>query len=166
MARGRGRTIDFKEWDCVPSVNANVSTATTTLFGGLAFLRPSTILRARGYVQASFDATVQVGDLIRLTFGLGIVSDDAFNLGATAMPDPAGECEYPWLWWGEMLLRSELAAGPGSWGIPAQRLEVDTKAMRRVKPQQTLAWIVESTDVAGAPVTNVDCGQLRVLIGS
>ena len=166
MARGRGRTIDYKVWLAIPSSNATVSTNTTTGGGSLAFSGPGTILRCRGFVQAHFDATVQVGDILGLTFALGIVSTDAATVGATVLPDPTADADYPWLWWGDMILRSELAAGPGAWGISAQRLEVDTKAMRRFKPNESLIWVMQSSIASGAPATEVSFGQTRVLIGT
>ena len=112
------------------------------------------------------DATMQVGDTIAFAFGLGIVSTDAFTAGAASFPDPFGDVDYPWLWHGTMFLRSELAAGVNAWGMSAQRLEVDTKAMRRFKPSESLGWIVESATVAGAPATEVTVGFTRVLIGT
>ena len=112
------------------------------------------------------DQSKQVGDRIRLTFGLGIVSTDAATLGSTAVPDPGGEPDYPWLWWGTMDLLSYLAVGNESWGTSRQIVDVDTKAMRRFKPGQSLIWIVEAASVSGAPVTDVIFHQTRVLIGT
>jgi len=161
MAR-RGKTIDYKEWASVPGSSATLSTNTTTVLGSLAFAAPGTILRCRGFISALFNNTVQVGDILRLTFGLGIVSTDA--VAAVAVPDPDAEPEFPWLWWGQIFLDSQ--AAPEAWGIGAQRYEVDTKAMRRFKPGTSLVWVMESTDAAGAPATNVRIGRTRVLIGT
>ena len=170
MARRRssgGRVLDMKQWSDVPRSTASIATATTTLGAGvLAFAEPATILRCRGFFQASLNASQQVGDTIALTIGLGIVSTDAATVGAGSMPDPGGEPEYPWLWWGSMFLRSYLAVGVNAWGISAQRLEIDTKAMRRVKPGQSLVVVVESAGVTGAPTTDLDFGQIRVLVGT
>ncbi len=166
MPRPRGgRTVDYKEWDAIPQLTAEVGSDTTLAGGGLAFLGSATILRCRGYVEAHLDETKQVGDLAGVVFGLGIVSSDAHALGSTALPDPASEPEYPWLWWGVIQLEAYVAAGEESWGSTAQRLEVDTKGMRRIKPGQTLAWVAQTRGLSGAPVTRVIMGQTRVLIG-
>ncbi len=169
MARRRsnsGRVLDTKFWSQMNANSQSVSTNTTVLSGGtISFAEAFTILRCRGYVQASMDATKQVDDHIRVIFGLGIVSTDAATLGATAMPDPGDEANFPWLWWGSLRLRSYVAAGAEAWGMTAQRLEVDTKAMRRVKPGQSLVWIAETASVTGAVVTNIDFGETRVLVG-
>ena len=111
------------------------------------------------------DPTKQVADTIGITWGLGIVSTDAATLGATALPDPAGDSDFPWLWWGDMFLRSHNAGHEEAWGLSAQKLEVDTKAMRRVKPSESLIWVVETSTIAGAPNTFLDFGVTRVLVG-
>ena len=168
MARRQGgRTIDFKEWAGIPSLINEIGANATILGGSLAFTAPATILRARGRLYAQFDETVQVGDRIIVTFGLGIVSTDSYTVGSTAMPDPGGEPEYPWLWWGQVMLEAGVAAGhSGGFGPTAQQLEVDTKAMRKIKPGQSLAWVWELAGAAGSPVTIVSQGETRVLIGT
>ena len=103
-----------------------------------------------------------------VTFGLGIVSTDAATLGATALPEPNGDCEYPWLWWGEIFLQAPVAnAGLISgFGTYAQRLEVDSKAMRKVTNKETLLWVAETSGVVGAPAVDITFGSTRILIGS
>ena len=164
--RGGGRTIDFKTWAATPFSTSTISTATTAGGGGVSTGAQATVLRTRGYVQAIMDSTKQVGDTMLLTFGLGIVSSDAFAVGGGSLPDPLGDADYPWLWWGEMFLEAELAAAQEAWGGSAQRLEVDSKAMRRLAPSQTLAWVVQATQVAGAPAVSVTFGTTRVLFGT
>ncbi len=161
-----GRKIDFKQWDAMPSLSAESSSSGTTLGGAISFTIPATILRIRGYCQASLDETKQAGDEMIVGFAVGIVSTDAFNLGVTAVPDPSSEPEYPWLWWGQVFLESFVAAAAEPWGISNQRLEVDSKAMRKVKPGETLCWVAQRNAVAGAPVTILTFGQTRVLIGT
>ena len=166
--RGGGKVIDFKSWVCFAGSQLDISTATTTILGTpLDFTSPVTILRCRGRVQAAFDESVQVGDRIALTMGLGIVSTDAATVGATAVPEPFTDCEYSWLWWGSIHLESFLANGNvgNNFGSGMDRLEIDTKAMRRVKPAESLVFVVQSDSLTGAPVTSVDFHPMRVLIG-
>ena len=169
MAARRGKRIDFKQWNAIPLFSASISSAITTIGGSLEALALLTILRCRGYVQAHFDATVQVGDAILLTFGLGIFATDS-AFAASGVPDPAAEPEFPWLWWGQIAMTSVSVAASAvnnsGWGMAAQRLEVDTKGMRKMKPRQSLLWVVESSGVSGAPVTEITFGQTRVLIGT
>ncbi len=162
-----GKKIDFKQWSATPALVSTVSTDGTALGGGLDFVVPATILRIRGFVQAIFDATMQAGDLMILTYGIAIISTDAFNAGSGSVPDPSGDPEYPWMWWGQMRLQAFVAAGhEGGWGPTGQRLEVDTKAMRKIKPSETLTTVFQRTGTAGAPATDVTIGQMRTLIGT
>ena len=175
MARGRpyrsgGRKIDFKQWNAAPGLISSIGSDATILGGGLAFTFPATLLRFRGYVSAMLDETQQVGDLIVVTFGLAIITSDAFTAGSGSVPDPATEPEFPWIWWKEMRLDSfatlTTAIGPAGYGPASQRYEVDSKAMRKIKPGETLCMIIQTTNAAGAPATLLDIGQLRVLIGT
>ena len=164
--RGRGRTVDYKAWLGMTAVDLTTASAGTNIGGRIDFIAPGTILRYHGYVQAHMDATKVADDTIVLGFALGIVSTDAAAVGGVSIPDAFGDPDYPWLWHGTMFLQSELAAAAESWGLSAQRLEVDTKAMRRFKPGESLVWSVESATVAGAPATHMTTGFGRVLIGT
>ena len=108
---------------------------------------------------------MQAGDEMRVIFGLGIISTDAFGLGPTAFPDPGGEPEYSWLWWATMHLEAFAATAREQYGTSSQILQVDTKAMRKIRPGESLVWIAQTAGAAGAPVTVVTFGQTRVLLG-
>ncbi len=162
----RGRRSD-KAWLGMPGSVVQSSAVGTKIFAGsLAFTSPGTILRTRGVIKATFDETAQIGDTMFTSFGLGIVSTDAATVGASAMPDPGDEADYPWLWYGQILLRSNVAAGPTAYGPAAEKLEVDSKAMRRFKPGQSLVLVMEHAQVSGAPITEFDMSVFRVLIAT
>ena len=165
--RGTGRKIDFKQWSAAPGLILESAAAGQFLSGNLSFNVPATILRWRGYVSAVLDETMQAGDRVVLTYGIAVLSADAIALGDTAVPDPATEPEYPWVWWKEFTLEAYVAAGHiGGWGPNAQRYDIDSKAMRKVKPGEGIVIVGDRTNLAGAPVVNHDIGQLRVLIGT
>ena len=163
--RGGGRVIDNKEWQATPFSQSVIAADGTSPGGGITFAIPATILRMRGYVQAVMDSSAQVGDDIVLTFGFAVLATDAFIVGAS-LPDPFDEPSFPWLWWGEMTLIAQTTTPVMGWGPHAQRLEVDSKAMRRVKPNQTLGGIVQASGATGAPNTIVTFGSIRTLIGT
>ena len=167
MAR-RGKTIDFKTWFGMPSLRQSFSTDGTRLASGsLAFSSTSTILRVRTpEIMAFLDNTQQAGDIIDLTFGLGIFSTDAVTAGAGSMPDPQVEADYPWLWWGSIHLEGDAAASFQGLGTSVVWIHPDTKAMRRVRAGQSLTWVVEAGQASGAPTTILFVGQSRVLIGT
>ncbi len=166
MARPRreGRTIDFKSWDAMPSVSAQLTADGSTAVAGLAFTSPATILRCRGSLLYSLDESQQVNDKMKVGLGLGIISSDAFT--ASTLPDPSGEAEYPWLWWHEVQLGSDLAVGINNLGQNVARIDLDTKAMRKIKPGQTLTLVTQYVDLTGTPVLDQQQGQIRVLIGT
>jgi len=167
MARGHGgRRIDYKQWTVVGATQASFTTDGTGVGGSLGFAVPGTILRCRCFISALMDSNSQVGDDMGLTFGLGIVSTDAVAAGSGSLPDPGDEPEYPWLWWGDMVVHSETTTPISSWGPHAQLLQVDTKAMRRVKPGQSLVWVIQRSGTSGAPTVIIDIGQTRVLFGT
>ena len=149
---------------------ASTTTGADTTFipsGSLAFLSPATILRCRGLIQISFSSVGLVaGDETRLGFGLAVVSTDAVAAGAGSLPDPLGEPEYPWLWWKEINMFSITTLDIGGTGSPLEfRQEVDSKAMRKVKPGESLTWIGQVASVSGTPAMRVRVAQTRVLIG-
>ena len=169
MAARRSRfqkTIDFKQWAAIPAWTDTITADETDLVSFLSFAAPFTILRCRGDLILSFDETKQIGDTARVGFGLAVLSTDAVTLGPTAVPDPLGEPEFPWLYWEEVNFRATVAAGEDSLGLTNYRMHIDTKAMRKVKPGQSLVPILQFDLVSGIPVMDVDVGQIRVLVGN
>ena len=164
--RGRpGKTIDFKQWTSIPSIRFDQAAAATISGASVAFSSPFTILRIRGGIVNVVD-TATDGDDITIGYGLAILSTDAFALGATAFPDPLGEPEYPWLWWYASSLISTLlnsANGVVSDVAAAERIVVDSKAMRKVKPGESLVWVVQT---GSATPVDILMENTRVLVGS
>ena len=166
VTRRPGRTIDFKQWAVAPSGLNALSGDQTFFIGSLAFSFPATILRVRGFVWAAMDQTKQLGDLAEVTWGLAVLSTDAVTAGVGSVPDPAGDADFPWMWWGSMQLDSFVSAAEEVWGTTAQRQEVDTKAMRKIKPNESVLMIGQIGGSVGAPVIDVAIGKMRMLIGT
>ncbi len=171
MARSRGfrhegRKIDFKSWAAMPSIRLALTADSTNLGGSLQFAIPATILRMRGRLRAHLEATIAAGDFAKLAVGLAVISTDAFNAGAGSVPDPVDEPEFPWVYWTEFELSSESANVDEAWGYQSVDIIVDSKAMRKVKPGEALAWIAQYADGNGTPPMSVDISQTRVLVGT
>ena len=166
MARGRSgyaRTPSReKHWEAIPRIFLGSVGAETRIGGALSFTESRTIVRCRATLHASIDTPADAVSQV-ITCGLGIVSTDAFAVGLTAMPDPGDELDYPWLWWGEILLQKWLPAGDSA-SEASVRVEVDTKAMRKVKPRQSLVWVFQGIRLNGTPITQLLVGATRVLI--
>ncbi len=170
--RGRGvlrqahvKKIDYKQWTAIPSFSLAISADGTFAVAGVSFAVPATVLRSRSELIGWLDVSGQTaGDEVKFGIGLGLVSTDAFTLGATALPDPSGEPEFPWLYWYEYHLVTEEATGRGPGGF--FRLAIDTKAMRKVKPGESLVWVVQRVDGGGDLIAHIAFGQTRILIGT
>ena len=165
MAR-RGKTIDYKEWRLLLGLTTTVAANAIVGVQRLEFSAPGTVLRLRmSSGLLALDASQQVSDAIVISVGYAIIFTDAATVGAD-VPDSASEFEYPWLWLGQWCLRTFIAAGVNTEGSSVVRISADSKAMRRIKPGQSLVQIVEATGAAGAPTTNIDLASTRVLVGT
>ncbi len=173
MARRRSgfaKTIDFKEWDALPAIRLTGISATTVLGGSLAFgpAGAATILRIRGEVVAQLE-TPAANEVKAFGIGIGVFSTDAVALGATAMPDPLADVGYPWIYWSAHVLMARIADGATSpadqAGTKTARIMIDSKAMRKVRPDQSVAIVVEPINLAGTATMELAMGPIRVLIG-
>ena len=159
-----GKKIDFKQWAAIPSGNLGTAAAVVQAAGGLSFSDPGTILRVRGQYAVGFDGGAD-GDLQKVGFGIAVLATDVFLGAVASMPTPLGDVDYPWLFWYESNLQLTVPiAGESSSDIMAfERVVVDSKAMRKVKPNETVFYIVQTS--AAVP-TDIAIGQMRVLIGT
>ena len=176
MPRGHGRgfsrpgkTIDFKAWDAIPGALQNLSANGTTAPAGISFTGPQTILRSRGEILLQMDENTLAADNALIAMALGIMSTDAFAAGGASLPDPSGNADYPWLWWQTINLATNFTLAAGSdqvAGMTTRVVQVDSKAMRRVKPNETLSLVFQYVNVSGNPTIQVDAGLIRVLFGT
>ena len=154
MARGRGRSgrrTDY-EWSGVDATNTGVDLAvgvTALGAGSVVSAVPATLMRTRGLVAAQLD-TAAIDERALIAFGMMIVQEEAFDAGSASVPGPR-EYSADWFWHGFMWLSSlaESAVQPQAlW----QRLEIDSKAMRRLKPNDAIILVAEvasAVDQAG-----------------
>ena len=166
MARQFRTPSREKSWSATSLVGRDTQGSNET--SGLVAMTISesvTIVRIRGYFQWFITAATAAGDEAILTFAIGIVSSDAFT--ALALPDPQADTAYPWLWWHQERLTSPFAIdGTGSddsVGLVSNYVPVDSRAMRKMKQGQELAFVAQYSDVTGAPAIAVMCGA-RVLL--
>ena len=156
-----------KQWTSTGSGNVAFTASGTGLLSSLLFAEPGTVLRLRDNILITPTANPVAGDDCVIAVGIGIVSSDAVGVGASAMPDPANEPDYPWLWWGSWRFFAETATlGDMAEAALTVRVDVDSKAMRKIKPGQALATVAEYIDQVGTPPYQVASGIGRVLIGT
>ena len=95
-------------------------------------------------------------------FGIGLVSDDAFTAGATGMPNPEVESDYPvggWLWRKTFAVFDEtLATGH----VPPVEIKADLRAMRKMD-RSTVAFMLSNGVGEGTPFAIQIVGLMRIL---
>ncbi len=163
MARNFGPR-KTKQWDGIGATSLSF-TGNNTLNGfSLAFTEAATVLRMLGEYIVTPGAAPAIDDFAVITVALGIISTDAANLGATAMPDPSTEPEYPWLYWASHQVHYESTAVETGSAATSVRRSFDVRSMRKVKPRESLQWVVQYSDNNGTPPIVVGLATLRVLL--
>jgi len=137
----------------------------TFVTGGLTVATPSTVLRMLGEYIIGPDSAPTAQDACTVVVGIGVFSADAFTLGATAVPDPAEEADYPWLYWASHdFFYASTEVDPSHAG-GSIRKAFDIKSMRKMKPRETLGGVFQYVDTAGAPPLQMEFSITRVLVG-
>ena len=154
-----------KEWNSIPSISLALTADATSLGGALSPGTSATVLRMLGeYIIVPTSAPAAL-DQVKVAVGIGVISGDAFAAGSASVPDPAGEPDYPWLFWAEhSLYFGTTSVDPSSLGATVRR-QFDIRSMRKMKPRETLAMIVQYANIAGNPPLSMLISQTRVLLG-
>ena len=161
----RGTRLN-KEWDAL-TAGSMAHTASGMLLGGsVGFVDALTIIRMIGeYLVAPLPGgTFAAGDNCRVAIGIGVFSTDVVLAGAGSLPDPSSEAAYPWLFWKEHQFVFQLATPDGDEIDSTVRVAFDIRSMRKIKPQETLAFVSQYVDVGGTPPMTVFASATRVLV--
>ena len=153
MARARrsGRGPDY-DWNSLVDTGTALTTAQGAIGGGFSAAQALTLMRCRGEIilEATPDAS---GDSDVVGLGLIIVSGDAFVVGGASLPGPISDASASWLWHRFVCLEASTNALDGSHILTNRIIEVDSKAMRKMKPNDTLALVGELSTGEFAAVT-------------
>ncbi len=111
-----------------------------------------TIARVRGSAYCHLDAGAAL-DSMQVALGLIVVKEEAFTVGGvTAMPGPQTDIEQSWLWHHIFTLGPAVSATDDGGDISRNsRIVIDSKAQRKIQTGDTLAFVWESTVLAGTP---------------
>ena len=127
-----------------------------------------TIVRIRGELLVFLSVATAALDGFRWAFGMGIVSENAGDVGVTAVPSPIVDIA----WDGWMVYETGHCTG---WDIlPATgnnanagssmvRITIDSKAMRKFRFSDILMPVFAATDEVGAAVIQANLSS-RVLV--
>ncbi len=124
---------------------------------------PETLMRVRGEVVAYLDGPQAPGSSVLVSMGIIVVPE---GTGTTVLWDPFSDGNAPWLWYGSALLSYEEMVTDviDIPGMTSSRLTVDNKAMRRVRPDEEVQFVVTNTTLVSAAPINLRYA-LRTLIG-
>jgi len=152
FTRGKGPLRQFI-WSDILTRLAAVSISGKIASGlgalGVATAGGITLIRTRGRVLYHFDPA-NISDVVMVALGLGIFSSDAFAAGAVSMPGPITDADYDWVWHNAIVFGPSFEAAESNTSIVGNvNIEVDSKAMRKMKPSQTLGWIAEVSIISG-----------------
>ncbi len=121
----------------------------------------ATVVRVRGFAiffPSAFGADLNYSG----AYGLGIVSDEALAAGAASIPRPFDDDDWTgWLVHGYFAGHLEFQSAVGETQLPFG-YHIDSKAMRKVRPNEALVWMVESQ--VGAVTVNIQARVLMMLL--
>ncbi len=162
----RRRTLFQKKtahygWIGVTSSLAALST-TNTLFSFISSGVSATIRRIRGAIAVQI--AVGAGtDSLMVAFGLAVVSDTARAVGPASMPSPIADPAYPWYWHKFVPLVANGTAADGLNGqAQSMMVDIDAKAMRKIRPDQSIVLLGDGLQQSGTPTARISVGW-RVL---
>ncbi len=157
MPRGRrsGRPNDY-DWEMARGSSLGTAVNVITQFESFVSDTAETLVRVRGEVLVWLDLSGSAaGDV--MVFAWGIVRSASGSTDVGVSPITEGGANF--LAYGICTLGTEIAigtAGDGNVrnGIAMKRFEIDSKAMRKLRENESIYMIFETADVVGAPVTN------------
>ena len=139
-------------WEEGPGSTATQSVQSTSsqiIGNGLAVLQDGiTLVRTRGYVRL----VITSGDVALSgfsgAFGICVVTNDAFAIGVTAVPTPLDDVDWDgWLWHTLFVLHLPAAFAATDGVVAVKDIEIDSKAMRKIGINDTIALVGEFVEV-------------------
>ncbi len=171
FARGRRAPTRTSVWQLGPGgddiVTMDVTQFTTTntviLGSGVTPVPdPVTIVRTRGFLELNLTGAAAARDGYSWAAGIGIVQEDAFAVGVTAIPKPFEDVDWGgWLWHTMGALHAP-SAGVADVGPNPQIVQIDSKAMRKLGFDEVAFLAVEAGET-GEAIMDVR-GGTRMLI--
>ena len=170
MGRSRGfrqgRTIGVRRrltsWEEGPGdTPVNNITATGSIFLGQA-LTPTvdglTLVRLRGRLSAVMTGTSSIAGGVTGAFGIGVATLAAVTAGITSVPTPITEQAWDgWLYWMPFQLHTVTATIGDAVNAAVVRMdwEIDSKAMRKLKEEDAIYAVIETSVELGSSNTQV-----------
>ena len=140
--------------------------AATQTFGSASqsaeALSSTTLVRCRGAGQFRFRPAA-ANDVHLVGLGLIVASNDAVTTGPGAVPSPTDDADAEWIW--HRLFQPAVAfaayAATDFQGY-VENFEIDSKAMRKLHPGDTLVLIADGVQLSATPVSDI-AAAVRIL---
>jgi len=157
----RGRPQRRKTgWDFGPGGTGvtSFSSSTTSILGGGAEVvaQGLTLVRLRGSVQGFLKTADAANAGFHCAMGIGIVSTDAFAVGVTALPNPADDIGWGWLYHRFFDLHAfsaTVADSMAASGLGSIQFEVDSKAMRKLTVSEVIFASLQVIELSTATMS-------------
>ena len=137
------------------NIGGSSKVLSATLSSGALLLRPFTIIRTHLEVDIRSDQVAATETVVG-AIGQMVVTDTAAALGVTAVPDPSGisgDPEADWFLWSALEVAFFIdingTDGIGVDGDISRRYSLDSKAMRKVGPDDDVVTVVVSELATG-----------------
>ena len=121
-----------------------------------------TLMRIRGEVKMFATGGVVNDDC---TLGLGICLANNLATTAAVLPGPITDSDFPWIWHSFSSFRRQTIETSDTPVINTLRLQIDSKAMRRINPAMELFFCAELLNSAGTMDINF-MPNFRILLQS
>ena len=123
----------------------SVATGGTSLINNAVFEEPITVIRTRGHVAVRptvYSANIDIVGAM----GLAVVSREAFDAGVASIPAPFDDADWGgWFVWRSFSFRFQVQGTSDADLLPGGiELEIDSKAMRKITPNEALVTIAQS----------------------
>ena len=163
FSRARSSTKRLTDWALGPGGEANTTaiTSTTTIVG--AGVTPVggkfTIIRTRGEFTAALSTAAAGANGFACALGIAVVTLTAFGIGSTAVPSPLDEADWDgWLYHRFFSLLTTGVIDGGAMAdtdatnptTVAARIEIDSKAMRKIDETEIVTAILGTTEIGTA----------------
>ena len=169
MPRRTGRKTDY-QWTNFGDIAQSNDLAGQGVFGitGSVILAPQTLVRMRGKVGVTLDAAA-VDEHAIILCGVQIVTTDNFAGGVASELFTNVADDASWIWQGALYVSSGAESSvDGAFPGLAASVDIDSKAMRKLKVGQTLAFVHQSpTELANDQAGSYDLVYyIHCLIGT
>ena len=144
------------DWGFGPDADSVVVTSSTkTLWTtALTIGAPYTLIRLRGHFELILTVSSAIGAGFAGAIGMTLVSNDAFAAGAGSIPGPVTDSNWDgWFYHQFFNLHATTATVADAVNNMVVRKEIDSKAMRKWTPDQTLVAMIGATQTGNASMT-------------